>query len=265
MRLILEPPTDAVRWKLLRKGSDTFTDITDETAFLAYDGDESVITDTGFLQNATMYFYRPFYTVDGLAWTAGNTASGTPAATYEENTSDAFSLLRDRLEAGLKVECDRGTFATELGYIQVYTAPPGMEDTLRFPLVTLHYESTGRGESGIGESFGNDEFDPVSQDWSDNEGWLSNDRIQVVAWSLNSDERVDLRKALRRIIIGNLGIFSAAGIDQVDFQQSDLDFLNGEFGAPMYQISCEFSCLAPVSVGGRVSAVRDITVEATNV
>lgn len=265
MRLILEPPANAVRWKLLRKGSDSFTDIDDAAAFLAFDGDDKVITDTGFLQNATMYFYRPFYTADGTTWTPGNTASGTPAATYAEDTSDAFSLVRDRLEAGLKVECDRGTFATELGYIQVYTAPPGMEDSLRFPLVTMHYEGTGRGESGIGESIGSDDFDAIGDDWSENEGWLSNDQIQVVGWCLNSDERVDLRKALRRIIIGNLSIFSAAGIDQVDFQQSDLDFLEGEFGAPMYQISCNFSCLAPVSVGGRTPAVHDITIEATNV
>ena len=253
LRLFIEPPPGAVRWRVLRKGSDTFAGHDDQSALVVYEGSERVVLDVASLPNDVMAFYRPFYS-DGSAWTAGATAYGTPSATFEEQTTDVMSLVRQRLEAGLKVEVDRGNLINELGYVQVYTAPPSLEQNLLFPLVTLTLEDESPEVRGIGEYVGGDEF----EDWGGSEGWMANVHLSIVGWSLNSDERVELRKALRRIIIANLPVFSAHGIEQVNVTMSDVDAISGEYGAPIYQVMANLTCIAPVRVGGQSSGTDAI-------
>lgn len=251
LRLFLEPPIGAVSWRVLRKGSDSFTDQNDATAFVAYEGDEKIVVDAESLNNEVMAFYRPFY-YDGAAWTAGATASATPTATYEDSTTDVLSFMRDRVERGLLVEVQRQNLTNDLGYIQVYTAPPSLERDLRFPLVTIHLDSESPGARGIGENISGDEFDAIGFEWNESEGWLAQVQLSIVGWSLNSDERIELRKALRRIVIANLPILASRGIDEVSLTQQDVDAVNGEFGAPIYQVVSTFSCLAPVRVSERI-------------
>lgn len=259
LRLFIEPLAGAVRWRVLRKGSDTFAGPEDPSALVVYEGDERVFVDSASLPNEVMAFYRPYYTTDGIAWTAGTTAYGTPAAIYEEHTTDAMSLVRARLEAGLKVEVERGNLQNELGYIQVYTAPPSLEQNLFFPLVTITLENDSSETRGIGENISGDQFDAIGFDWLESEGWLADVQITIVGWSLNSDERIELRKAIRRIIIANLEVFAAEGMDQVNLSMSDVDAVNGEYGAHVYQVMANFSCTAPVRVGGRVGAIEAVT------
>lgn len=254
LRLFIEPPAGAARWRVLRKASDTFTGYDDPGALVAYEGDERVIVDSAYLPNDVMAFYRPYYTSNGTTWTAGATATGTPAAIYEEHTTDAMSLVRERLEAGLKVEVERGNLINELGYIQVYTAPPSLEQNLLFPLVTITLEDDSSSTRAIGENISGDEFDAIGFNWLESEGWLADVQLSIVGWSLNSDERIELRKAIRRILIANLPVFAAHGIDQVNLQMNDVDAVNGEYGAPIYQVMATFTCIAPVRVGGRVAA-----------
>lgn len=257
LRLFLEPPIGAVSWRVLRKGSDSFTDQNDATAFAAYEGDEKIVVDAESLNNEVMAFYRPFY-YDGAAWTAGATASGTPTATYEDSTTDVLSFMRDRVERGLLVEVQRQNLTNDLGYIQVYTAPPSLERDLRFPLVTIHLDSESPGARGIGENISGDEFDAIGFEWNESEGWLAQVQLSIVGWSLNSDERIELRKALRRIVIANLPILASRGIDEVSLTQQDVDAVNGEFGAPIYQVVSTFSCLAPVRVSERIQPITDV-------
>lgn len=265
LRLFIEPPAGAVRWKVLRKGSDTFSGVDDPSALVAYDGDELVVVDSAFLPNGVMAFYRPYYTTDGLAWTAGPTAYGTPAATYEEHTTDVMSLVRERMEAGLKVEVERGNLQNDLGYIQVYTAPPSLEQNLLFPLVTITLDEDSSDNRAIGENISGDEYDAVGFAWEESEGWLANVQITLVGWSLNSDERIELRKAIRRVIIANLGVFASHGMDQVNLQMNDVDAVNGEYGAPIYQVMANLSCTAPVRVGGINEGAVTITDVTTGV
>lgn len=257
LRLFLEPPIGAVSWRVLRKGSDSFTDQNDATAFVAYEGDEKIVVDAESLNNEVMAFYRPFY-YDGAAWTAGATASATPTATYEDSTTDVLSFMRDRVERGLLVEVQRQNLTNDLGYIQVYTAPPSLERDLRFPLVTIHLDSESPGARGIGENISGDEFDAIGFEWNESEGWLAQVQLSIVGWSLNSDERIELRKALRRIVIANLPILASRGIDEVSLTQQDVDAVNGEFGAPIYQVVSTFSCLAPVRVSERIQPITDV-------
>lgn len=259
LRLFIEPPAGALRWRVLRKGSDAFAGHDDPSALVAYEGDDKVVLDFTALPNEVMAFYRPFYTADGVTWSAGPTSSGTPRATYEEFTTDVMTLLRDRLEAGLKVEVERGNLINELGYVQVYTAPPSLERDLRFPLVTMSMDNDSSDTRAIGEDISGDEFDAVGFGWNESEGWLANVQVTITGWSLNSDERIELRKAIRRIIIANFPVFADAGMEQIDLHMSDNDAVNGEYSAPLYLTNGTLSCIAPVRVGGNVSAVVDAT------
>lgn len=259
LRVFLTPPTGAVAWRVLRKGSDSFTGPADAAAIVAYAGDEPIFTDIESLQNEVMVFYRPYYTTDGTTWTDGGaTSSATPTADYVDNSPDVLGILRDRLEKGLLVECQRGNFLPELGYISVYTAPPSLEQDLRWPLVTVHLESEEPGERGIGETIGGDTFNPIGFNWDEDQSWLAAVNITIIGWSQNSDERIELRKALRRIVMGNLEVFASKSIQQVSITEHDIDAVNGEYPAPVYQCMCNFSCVSPVNVGGPVDAITDV-------
>ena len=260
VRLFMQPPVGIDRCKVLRKDSAIFSGHDDASAAVVYTGRDKNFVDTFSLPNGVLAFYCAFYTTDGATWSASNVVSATPLATYADLSSDVQSFLRERLEAGLLVECQRGNFQTELGYVQVYTAPPSLERDLRMPLVTVHLENDEPGERAIGETVAQDEFDAVGFDWDDNEGWLARVSITIIGWSLNSDERIEMRKALRRIILGNLPVFEAEGWVQVHLSQQDIDAVNGEYPAQIYQVMNNFSCLAPVRVGGRTPAVRDLSV-----
>lgn len=264
LRLFLRPPAGSLVWKVLKKSTDTFSGVDDADAIVVYSGNQDIFTDSSDLINEVMVFYKPYYSADGVVWTAGNTANGTPTATYEEYSTDVLSLVRSRLEAGLLVECQRGNFHPEHGYIQVFNAPPSLERDLRMPLVTIHLENDEPGERGIGDSISGDEFDSIGFAWDESEGWLSNVAITIIGWSLNSDERIELRKAIKRIIIANLNVFSAADIDQVSLSQSDIDAVNGEYPAQIFQVMCNFTCIAPVRVGGQVDAIRTIISRSNN-
>jgi len=255
LRVFMQPPAGSVIWRVLRKDSNSFSGASDASAVVAYEGDEKIFVDAAFLINEVMAFYKPFYSVDGVVWTAGDVASGTPSSTYEDYTTDVLQVVRERIEAGLLVEIQRGNLVNEIGYIQVFTAPPSLERDLRFPLVTIHLENeSSSGERAIGDNISGDEFDSVGFAWVQSEGWLANVRLTFIGWSLNSDERIELRKALRRIVVGNLALFSDKGMEQIDFDQSDVDSVSGEFGAPMYQVMNTFTCLAPIRVGASTGA-----------
>jgi hypothetical protein len=264
LRLFIEPQAGSVRWKILRKGSDTFSGHDDPSAFVAYVGDERVTIDSAYLQNQTMVFYKPYYTADGVTWSAGPTAHGTPDAIYVDYSSDVPTTLRQRIEAGLLVECQRGNFATELGYIQVYTASPSLERDLALPLVTIHLDSEEPAERFIGEDMIGDQWDAIGDEWSESEGWLANVSVTIVGWSLNSDERMELRKAIKRIVVANLPVFADDGWQQCSLSQQDVDAVSGEYPAHIYQVMSTFSCLAPVRVGGAVDPVREVIARRTN-
>lgn len=264
LRVFLEPPDGSAYWRVLRKGSDTFSGADDGTALVVYEGDENIFVDSASLQNEVMAFYRPYYHV-GTDWIAGPTASGTPAATYEDHSTDAMSIMRDRIEQGMLVEVQRGNFQPELGYVQVYTAPPSLEQGLRFPLVTIHLDNESPAQRGIGENISGDEFDEIGFDWLESEGWLAQVQLSIVGWSLNSDERIELRKALRRLIVANLPLLADKGIIEVSASFQDIDAVSGEYNSPIYQVMCSFSCVAPVRVGNKVDTINEVEVQINDI
>lgn len=267
IRIFIEPISGAKYWRVLKKASDNFSGHDDPSAVLVYEGDEKIVVDAQVAStpNGTLLFYRAYYW-NGTAWVASASRSATPAATYEEHTTDTMSIVRERLEAFLLVEVERGNFLTDLGYIQVYTAPPSLDQNIRFPVVTITLENESPAERGIGESISGDEFDYPGMSWFDSEGWLADVQLQITGWSLNSDERIELRKALRRFVAANLQVFDAYGLTLISMSQSDVDAVNGEYGGTnIYQTIGNFSCQAPVRVGSNVNTtVADVISRSIN-
>ena len=258
LRIFLEVPAAASKLRLLRKVSDTFAGHDDADAFLVTDELAAAPLDTADLLNGTLYYYRAYYLVGGT-WEASQSASATPMATYADKGGDVLSLLRDRLDLGLQAEVARAKLVHPDGHIKVLTAPPIYEETT-WPLVTVHLQNESPGERGIGEVLATDEFDEEAGTWSEGEGWLAGVQIIVMGWSLNPDERIELRKALRRIVVANLPVFDDAGMIEIQFAQQDTEDF-GSFSAPVYQTLCTFSCTAPVLVGAEVAAINDVQVK----
>lgn len=258
VRVFLAPPATARLWRLLRKETDDISSEIDPAAVKVYEGTERTPLDYRLLANGTTYYYRVFYW-DGSAWTGSASKSAVPAATYADASTDVPSLVRDRLDDGLAAEVAAGRLSPDAGYIKVLNAPPQSED-VNLPVVTVHLESEAPFARGLGEMVEAGEFDALSGEWEETEGWLARVQLSIVGWSLNPDERKELRKALRRLIVANLSVFDEVGMAQIEMQQQDVDALSGEYPAPVYQVMCSFSCLAPVRViTSRDPAIADVT------
>ena len=265
LKLHVTPPSGAEYWRVLRKDTDDISGPDDVNALQAYEGDDRVFIDTVSLMNEVRAYYTPFYWISG-AWVRGSSNYGTPTPTYEDYSTEVVSLVRDRLEAGLTVEVQRGNILNELGYVQVLTAPPNVKMNISFPLVTLSLEDESPSIRGIGEEDFGDYEDDDAEEWLESDGWLANVRLRLDGWSLNPDERIELRKAIRRVMIANFHVFASKGVILPHLTLSDTDAVNGEFGnTPLYLVTGEFTCTAPVRVGHMAGGtITDIQVEANN-
>ena len=256
LRVLLTPPAGAVKWRLLRKLADDFAGHDDPDAALIYEGDDlRNILDTESLVNGTPYYYRE-YALVVAAWAASPTVSSTPIARGALGGPDPLTLVRERLELALREAVAAGRLTHELGYIPCLTAPPQFEDA-RWPLVTVHLDSDRPQVRGIGEIVAPDFLD--GEEWQSSEGWLADTRLQIVGWSLNPDQRIALRLAIKAGILGNLSVFDEAGLTQIDTAQSDIEDFE-RYGAPVYQTVCSLSCLAPSVFVGPDGTPVDIEV-----
>jgi hypothetical protein len=261
LRVQVAPPAGAVAWNLLRNTADTFAGPTDPAATLVAFSNEPVIYDAIGLTNGLTYWYQAYYW-DGLAWTADpQSASGVPASTYADQSTDALTLLLDRVTAGMANEVATGRLTPgekANGVISVFSAPPIFEQ-VQFPVVVLHLSNEAPEQYGLGELVAQDTLD-TSGLWDEGEGYLARTTISVTGWTLNPDARIALRRALRRVMIANNQIFATAGLREVTFSQTDEDELSGTYGAPVYFTVGTFTCLSPLLVSGQVAPIADITV-----
>lgn len=260
LQLFLEPPANAEFWRVLRKQTDDFTGYDDPNAFVLVDGDDKAPVDYLGLANGATYFYRAFYW-SGSAWVASASASGVPQASYSDASVDVRTLLRERLEAGLKVEVQRGTLEHEAGLIPVLMAPPVWGE-VRWPLVTVHISNEADGQRAIGEHMFEDVQSLDDGDYTEGEGYLGNNSYTIIGWSLNPDERHELAKAIRRILVANGQVFAAAGVITPAISIQDVEDFE-RYAAPVYQAMCTFTCQAPVLVSSQAPDVIDVQVSAT--
>lgn len=251
-------PAGATLCALMRKPTNDITGLSDPGALLVYEGLETIVVDAmPGLINEVPAFYEALYLVSG-SWVSSPAVSGTPLASYADATTDVQGLVRDRIEAGMAVEVARGMFKPASGAITVLTAPP-IENQTTWPVVTVQLESEMPGERGLGEMIEADVYDPLALNWIEHEGWLADVRLIISAWSLNSDERIELRKALRRVLIANFPVFDAAGMVEIVAQVGENDFINGEYSANVFQTNVTFSCKAPVIVTATAPVISSVT------
>lgn len=266
IRVLVMPPEGATRWRLLRRTDSAFAGPTDPDAVLVAYGDVGPVVpegpiDRAGLINGTTYVYRDFAEVGGR-WIAGSTASGMPAASYSGDTEDPQSLVRERLELGLAEEVKRGVLVPQSGKVRVITAPFATEANITFPVVSVHLASEAPAERGIGEELMPPTVDPDDGDVADYEGWLGRVELNIVGVSLNADERIALRRALRRIVVANLPIFDAAGMTRISFSQRDEEQFT-EKGTPLFMAVGSLDCIAPFFVAAEAPAVSaaNVTLE----
>jgi hypothetical protein len=259
VRVLLAPATGATQWRLLRKLTDDISGPDDAGAAVIYDGSgETSILDTAALANGTPYFYAD-YSLVGADWIVGTPVSITPATTYGLGGPDTLTLVRDRISLGLKAAVAAGILKHDTGKIPVYTAPPLFEGT-KWPVVSVHLQSDAPMERGIGEMVVSDVFDSSDAKWDSSEGWMAGVGIQIIGWCLNPDERIALRLAIKNIIIGNLPVFDAAGMDLITLSQSDIEDFDS-YASPIYQTVGNFNCIAPSVVSTTTPPITDVTVD----
>ena len=237
--IFIKPIASAIKWRLLRRTDDLFTGEDDAGAVLVEESESTNIIDVEGLTNGVPYYYRIYYFADS-AWVASESKTVTPNAFYEGDDIDVLSIIRSRLEAGLAVEVAKNNIKPNSGSIKVMNAPPRFEDA-KFPVVSVHLDSDSAAEWATGANL-------IFDEDAEGESWLARWQISIIGWSLNPDERISLRRAIKRIIGANFVIFSAKyGMQQIDFDQSDVEDME-RYSAPVYQVATRFSCMAPAYV-----------------
>lgn len=257
LRILTMPPTKAATVRLLRKDEDTFSGWNDPDALVISHGPERCITDTMGLYNGIQVFYRAYYLINGN-WIATTTVAATPQPTFTDVSVDPMAIVRDRLELGLQVHVQRGVIQHDRGFVPVLTASPQIED-VPLPLVTVHLAHESPDMRSIGELIGSDVYSNEEGMWHSFEGGYSRTDLTIVGWSLNADERMVIRNALKAVLMANLPVFDATGLMQVSWTFSDVEDFE-TYAAPVYQAMCNFTCYAPSAVDGVDPAIRDVVV-----
>lgn len=264
-RILIDPPAGALYWRLLRRTADAFTGADDNGAVLVADqSTDNAILDIDGLQNGTPYFWHD-YAWNGSAWIdGGDSVSGVPDATYGDAGPDVQEIVRSRLAAAMAVEVARSNFSPRSGLIEVVTAPFQLAESIRFPMISVHMEGMGPAERFIGDEISpplpDFSVSPEEIDWS--EGWFAQVTLAIVSVSLNSDERIDLRNAIRRAIIANTGVFAALGIQQVSLNQNDEEDFSSEKAGPLFLTRHTFTCIAPTVVTASEPALAEVDLSA---
>lgn len=261
LRVVLMPPQGVSRLVLVRKDADAFSGRQDPDALVIYDGPRvgAVLDSTG-LYNGVPVFYRAYYLIGG-AWLPTASVRGVPAASFADVSIDPLTIVRNRLDLGLRVYLERGLFSHPMGHIPVMTASPLMEE-IPLPVVTIHVASDSSDQRFIGDIVSREVFNPDAFEWSGFDGWYSRVTLTLVAYCLNADERIALRNAMKTVLMSNMAVFDAEGLMQVDMQFSDQeDFVS--YAAPIYMAVCNFSCYAPSAVESVDPAVRNVLLTST--
>ncbi len=240
-RLDLSPPASAVKWRIARNTSGTFTNETSPDVI--YEGKERLFLDYAGLVNGTVYHYKVFY-FDGTDWdTSYPVRQITPGLFFADESVDPQTLIRSRLDSGLNGMIQSGMLKHPKNTISVLVSNPQI-DKVQFPLVTVLLRSDRPEQYFIGGII-NGDLDDF------NTGHLSGDSIMITGWSnIGGDERIALRKAIKALLIANYDVFSHAGIMNLQADASDSeDFETYECAMYMTNFSLSFNALSQINPG----------------
>lgn len=245
MRLLLALAPDSTAMRILRRTDDAFAGPDDPNAVLVGDDwEDTWLVDSGDdLTDGVQVWYRCFDWVDGAWVDQGISFAATPAVNFEPDGLDPQEFVRDRMQTGIAYAVAQNWLLPASGSIEVTTAPFQLSETVTFPTVSVHLESTGPADRAIGDSL-IDEFDQFSGQFEGTEGWIARTSLNIVGVSQNPDERIQLRKVLRQVVQANLPVFAGAGLRNIEFSQTDSEEFR-ENNVPLYKTNGMFSCLSP--------------------
>ena len=251
-QIILNPAPGEVSWRVLRKVGDplttAFSGPTDPAGLQVYDGNSRYINDFLGMVNGQPHCYAIFPRNAAGAYVAPIAyAAVTPSQDFSDTSVDVQELVRVRIEAVLAAMTNSGALVLSTPSIPVLSIP-FYNQTTPLPVVTVLLGSDGSDTRSLGDALGAGEFDGVG--WTGSDGWLSKVGIDICAWSLNGEERNELRKAIKAAVIASLGFFDDAGMVQVDLQLRDEEDFQS-MNAPIFKTVGSFTCQAPSSVSTR--------------
>jgi hypothetical protein len=228
----------------------------------------SIIDYNGVSNNST-YSYKAFgYNATSATWSASPVVDVTVEPTAALEGADPLDFLVERIAGGMVAEVAAQRLRPKTGRIPVHTAPPQTANA-PMPIVTVHLDIDQSAERAIGERINQDLYiDPDDPDgssgdkpyWEDGEGWISRWTCTITGWSLNPDERNSLRKAIKRILMGNLPVFEQAGMIQVDLSIRDTEDME-QYNVPLFMTVHTLSCLAPANLIGVYPAIAEVDAE----
>ena len=223
----VRPPAGAEEWVVIRSSSPvSLSSIATPNTVVVDRGRFQISYDIG-LDNGSTYHYT-FASRIGSTWTFRSPVPVLVESTSILEVQDPLLAIRARVDYGMASLVARGLVDVQSSTrIPVLTAPPQYEE-VSWPVVTIHCRSDAAADRALGEIITHDPDD------ADTEGWLTKYQVEIIAWSLNPDERISLRSAIKHIILGNLPIFDALGLLRIDLQMSDMEDFQ-TYSAPIYQ------------------------------
>lgn len=260
VRVHLQPAIGAVEMRVLRKTADTFSGPDDPAATVVGDAltvEPFVLDSADDLINGAVAYYRGYDYVSGSWVDQGQTFPITPGCTYRPDDLDVQEFIRDRFQLGIASAIAAQALFPATGAIQVTTAPFALPEATTFPTVCIHLEQISQDMRVLGDSM-QDYFDEPTAEWITTEGWLSRATFNVVGVSQNPDERIQLRKVLRQILIANIPVFAAVGIVTPEFSQTDSEQFS-ENNVPLYYSNGVLNVVAPDWIRTSEGLISDVT------
>lgn len=263
VRLILAPPAGAAEWRVLRRTSDTITGPNDTGAVMVADWsrDEALLDDEG-LPNGVPQFYRVYYrdAAGQPIIPLAPSRSVAPAHSARDTSPPVLRLLRKRVEAGLAAAVAEGRLKPRSGSVPIVVAPMVDPGKITLPVVSIHLERDNPLEHALGDFIGTEELDG-SGGWDDTLGYLSEVSINLVAVSLNPDERITLGEVLKHILLVNRPVLHAHGIARPSFTVTHSELQPDQNAVPLYVASGSFTCIAPTTATATAPEITDATVD----
>jgi len=245
VRLILAPPADAASWRVLRRTSDTINGPDDSGAVLVADwGRDEGFTDIAGLVNGTEVFYQAFYrdAAGTEILPRHPAASVTPAYTARDTSVDVLAVLFDRFTKGMALAVEAGKVRPKSMRVPVICAPFVDPGKTELPMVTMHLDGEQPTEFGLSALLETEPLEGIGGD--ETEGNLCRVSVNIIAVSLNPDERNALGRVLKHIVLSNLDIFEQQGLLNPTLSLNHTELLPETNAAALYLATASFICLA---------------------
>jgi hypothetical protein len=253
---VISGPTDAAATIIWDQSGETTNQSLDEARWML---------DIQGLVNGILYTYAA-YAYDAVPnYSDVLTITVTPAVTYTYQSFELKDLFLDRLPVTMADELLRGMIRLKSGVTKIpvisASPAPGSEDT--WPVVSVHLDSDAMNTEAIGHETGGQTFNEGTNLWVTNEGAYFAQAVSVLAWTLNPEERDEMRRALKRQItvvmheLVELGQAAQLGLNLQDAEEFSL------YPAPVYFAICHVTCLALAQWFETSPPIREVDVTET--